>query len=276
MAMKIVDGKKKLNVMTNIWDAFDLQENQIYYWKIGTCNLWMTKDKTEIYIASIHAENIDIQKGSDIPENLFWSRFALKDKVTSIEFVPIMPDRPVVVKPESSFYLTKNTMKNIYVRVPVWISINVAAKSKMQLLEIPSVILSNTWFGDLSEGELCYWLSSGARSQIEVDPATPFMAICPLTLQNQSDENLLVEKLAVRTENSTLYMHNGQLWSDMIFITYTGQSEISKVIFTGKPHKEIAGAIKISEPRKKQNKKLLVKTFDTFAEMHILGMPIKS
>lgn len=265
----------KLNMVTDNWSIHNVSDDQIYYWKIGEANLWIRRDKNEIYISSSHDKNVVHQNTNNIPENLQWARFAIKEEPTSIELSPVMPDRPLVVKPEASFYLTGGTKRTIYIRIPVWIRISIVAKPKTKLIEIPTVILSNTWFGDLADGELCYWLSSGARSKIESDLSRPYMAICPITVQNESDDNLLVEKFVVRTENSTLFSHNSQIYTDEIFISFKGKDEISLITFKGKPYKELSGATKIADPRKKQSKKILAKTFDSIKGDHLLGMPIK-
>ncbi|RMF59393.1 MAG: DUF432 domain-containing protein [Calditrichaeota bacterium] len=274
MAMKRTDDMK-LKRLTGNWNTYNISDDQFYYWKIGEANLWIRRDKNEIYIATSHDKNIAAQNIDHMPEDLEWARFAIKEEIISIELTPAMPDRPLVVKPEASFYLTVGTKRTIYVRIPVWICISIVAKAKNKLLGIPSVILSNTWFGDLVDGELCYWLSSGARSKIEPDPSRPYMTICPITLQNESDENLLVEKFVVRADNSTLFVYNGQLYTDEILISFKGKDKFSSIAFKGRPRKEFSGATRIADPKKKQNKKILAKSFDSIKGDHLLGMPIK-
>ena len=272
--MKMTNNMK-LNILDGNWSVYNIESDQIYQCRIGEANLWIKRDGKEIYIATSHDKNIDGQNKSDIPEDLKWARFVIKEEPISIELSPAMPDRPLVVKPEASFYLTSGTKRTIHVRIPIWVCISIAAKTKIKLVEIPSVILSNTWFGDLIDGELCYWLTSGARSKIEPDPARPYLAICPLTIQNESDENLFVEKFIVRAENSSLFIHNDQLYTDEILISFKGKDDISSITFKGKPKTEILGASKIADPRKKQSKKILAKTFDLIKDEHLLGMPIK-
>jgi len=274
MAMKKANNMK-LNRLTGNWDVHNINADQIYYVKLGETNLWVKRDRNEIYIGTSHDKNIAGQNVNHIPEDLQWTRFVSKEEPKSLELLPAPPDRSLVIKPEASFYLTSGTRRTVYVRIPVWISISLAKKNKTKLIEIPSVILSNTWFGDLIDGELCYWLSSGARSEIEPDPARPYLAICSLTVQNESDENLLVEKFVVRAASSTLFIHNDQLYTDEILISFKGKDDISSITFKGKPPKEISGATKIAEPRKKQSKKILTKTFDSIKDNHLLGMPIK-
>jgi len=265
----------KLNILDGNWSVYNIESDQIYQCRIGEANFWIRRDKNEIYIATSHDKNGADQNTNVIPEDLKWARFVIKEEPISIELSPAMPDRPLVVKPEASFYLTSRTKRTIHVRIPVWVYISIAAKNKIKLVEIPSVILSNTWFGDLIDGELCYWLTSGARSKIEPDPSRPYMAICPLTIKNESDENLFVEKFIVRAENSTLFVRDGQLYTDEILISFKGKNEISSVTFKGKPQTEISGANKIAEPRKKQSKKILAKTFDLKKDKDLLGLPIK-
>ncbi len=268
---------KKITKLADIWGEFDISGHQTYYWKIGEVRLWVKHDGKEILIAhKFENEKMQDSVGKKPPSDISWIRWTFPKEVTTIKILPSFPDRPVVVKPESSFNLAKRTGAQIYVRVPLWISVHASKIEKeTKILETPSVILSNTWFGDFFEGDLCYWISSGARTQIEPDIKKPYMAISPVHLLNQSDDELFVEKLALRVTNSTVYSDGQQLWSDQIRINYKGKDAISEVKFSGKPPKQVAGAALISPPRNIEKKNLLLKTFASMLDLNSLGLPIR-
>ncbi|PJB78630.1 MAG: hypothetical protein CO090_06505 [Acidobacteria bacterium CG_4_9_14_3_um_filter_49_7] len=275
MAIKKITNNLKIKEMSQAWGVFEVDEEHVYYWKIGDCCLWIKKEGKEVFIASFYAAQNGKLNSSVIPESASWTRYILKKKVTSIELSPVFPDRSIVVKPEVPFYLTENTGRNVYIRVPVFISVHALANSKLHLCELPSVVLSKTWYGDLKRGELCYWLSSSAKPQIEPDIERPYMSICSLRLVNKSKENLLIAKLAVRVLNSSLFMHESQLWSDLITITFSGENEISELIFSGKPNNTLKGSTKICDPRQKQRKNVLIQSFESATDIRAYEIFVK-
>ncbi len=205
-------------------------------------------------------------------EKTTWSRWAVKKEITKLQIKPQMPDRPVIIKPESPFRIVKNSHAQIYVRIPVWIQLGISGRHTYPLLDIPTIILSNTWFGTFLEGELCYWVSSGVRRQIEIDPDRPYMAICPIFLSNKSNEDLLVEKLALRVTNLSLYMENNQLWAGDTSIIYKGEQEISQIEFPQGPPVDAKSAKLINTARITSKKGLSIKTFSTLKDLPGLGI----
>lgn len=268
---------KKMKQLSDFWGEFDISGHKTFYWKIGDTHLWVKHEGKEIFIAhQVENGNMQGSAGKNPPSDISWIRWTFPKEVAAIKIRPVFPDRPVVVKPESSFNLAKKTGTQIYVRVPLWISVHTTKVDKeTMILETPSVVLSNTWFGDFFEGDLCYWISSGARTQIEPDMQKSYMAISPVQLLNQSDDDLFVEKLALRLTNSTVYSDGQQLWSDQIRINYKGKDAISEVKFSGKPPKQVASAALISPPRNIEKKSLLIKTFASMLDLNSLGLPVR-
>lgn len=260
---------------SQIWGQHEIAENEICTWNVGPLQIWCKRTEKEMQLAYKHYEEDEGQERMpENPEELVWIRWASEKKQDKIEFVPVLPDRPLVVKPESPFWLTRSIKANIYVRIPVWVQINLAGRKKAKpMMEIPSIILSNTWFGTFFEGELSYWISTGARRKIDPDPQRPFLAICPIQLTNSSDEDLLVEKICLRVENHSLFILESQLWTDLNKIVYKGESEVSQVQVSGTPPGEAKGADLISYPRSPQKKNLVAKTFASIKDLPGLGIP---
>ena len=158
---------KKLALSDFCWGEYEIPLNKTFRWRIGDLNIWCIQEEKELKIAYDHVDPKKKKPISRFPDNIKWNRWALSEKGSKINIKPVMPDQPVVVEPENHFRLVKGMFAKIYIRVPIWIKLTAINKKNIDLIEIPSVILSNTWFGSFFEGELCYWISSGARRQIE-------------------------------------------------------------------------------------------------------------
>ncbi len=105
-------------------------------------------------------EDTIIAQHGEKPENLTWNRYIYKSELNIIRFVPYLPDRPVVVDPESPIRILPDNSALFFVSIPSWIRIFTGTQEKIMLLEVPAEVLSNTWFGDPMEGELCYSLKT--------------------------------------------------------------------------------------------------------------------
>lgn len=186
--------------------------------------------------------------GGEDPED--WVRWPLPDAGTELELTPILPTRPLVAEPEFAFRLLPRARARIFVRVPLWVRVSVPLEGEArELTEVPTVTLSDTWWGTPTEGELCWWLSTTARREVTSEVFEPHVAVCPLALVNRSDDELPVEKIAVRVAHLTLFSDEGRLWADGTRIRYRGVEEGSDLEFSGRPPDEAPDAVRVVEPR---------------------------
>ncbi|MBN1349468.1 DUF432 domain-containing protein [candidate division KSB1 bacterium] len=252
-----------------IWEQFEMPTADILPWQLGPLHVWFKNIAAELWVAY---EHIDPEQGaaeirSVPPEDVNWLRYAFQAGYHNIQFVPLLPNRPLVVKTEAPFRLLNDAETKIYIRVPIWVKIEMVNKKKITLTELPTVTLSNTWFGSFTEGELCYWLSSGARRTIAPDAARPYMVICPINVINRADEDLFVEKICLRVANLSLFYDGIQLWSDETNVFYKGSSEFSDLEVTGVAPSEAKSAQLIASPRNPVKKSIASRTFTTIKDI---------
>ncbi|MCA9731703.1 MAG: hypothetical protein H6696_19450 [Deferribacteres bacterium] len=259
-------NKKTSNSLTKIFlDTFTITE-ETTHWAFGPLNIWGKKVGDELWIASNTAQEGEA-KTLMPPEDIAWSRWIFKQKEITIQFAPVLPDRPIVVKPEFPFNIAQGGKAKIYVHVPAWISIQQAKKSSKPMLEIPTQTLSKTWFGTTVEGEKCFWLSSPAKNKLDKKQIMPFELICPLVIINSFEGELNVAKLALRGSRLSIFSYEDQLWTDELRIMYRGTGEVSRITVSGKAPSEIAGAPMITAARDASSKGLAAKTFGSLKEL---------
>jgi len=259
-----------------IWGEHELSSQKTLSWSIGDLMLWCKRKNQEIQIAYIHRSPNEYNKlGLDEPpKDIIWSRWALKKDHPAIRLSPLFPDRPVVIIPESIFKLNREAQAKIYARVPIWVKIETAERESITLFEIPSVLLSNTWFGTFIEGELCYSITSSARREAEPDSYRPHLAICPLQLINKSEDDLPVEKICLRVSNLSVFFDDIQLWSNETKITYTGKEASSQIEFSHKKPSEAPSSSLISAPRHTVRKSIVAQTFASLKDLPGIGILI--
>ena len=123
------------------WGQHTLLINRIKKTKIADLSLYLILLKNDLKIAYTYASNIT--KGNSLKkaeENLDWNRWPIKENISSVQISPALPDRPLLVKPESTLNLPKNFETKVYARFPVSIKISVVYGNKTDdLTEVPSV-----------------------------------------------------------------------------------------------------------------------------------------
>ncbi len=268
----MTDNKK--DTLSPVWGLLNLKDETTVFSEIGNLRLWICRSKSEIKIAHSYFDPLSETEddGNALPEPQRWQRWAFKQSGPDVEILPVFPDRPVVIQAENPFRIAEDAAVRFFVRVPLWIKIKHTGKTETTLIELPAVNLSNTWFGDFQSGQLCYWISSGARRELEADPERPYLALCPLRLIDNSPEDLIVEKICLYVANLSLYYDGSQLWSDEMQVTYRGKSEVSQIDVTGKAPPEAKNAKMITSPRIKIKSAFSAKTLATFRELPGIGL----
>lgn len=227
---------------------------------IGPLTLWFRRVKNELWMTLHRSDN-----GSSDPTpppDVEWGRWALGDIPVTIRLRPVLPDRLLVVKPDLTFTLLKRARARVYARVPVWVHVSTVDRRNEvnHLTDVPTVVLSDTWWGDFNEGELAYWLPTKARRELQDAHFESHMAIAVLQLTNQSQDDLPVEKLALRVEHLSIFETEGRLWAEEVKVDYRGESEGSDIRMDDNPPEEATGAREIS-PARAQTRGFRARTF---------------
>jgi hypothetical protein len=250
---------------------------------VGPLTLWFRRVKNELWVTHHRADNgrstpsaTGLQRPSPAPAapspTAEWSRWAFREPPETVRLQPVLPDRILVVKPEVSFVLLRRARARIYARVPAWVSIRGVDRSGEvhQLTEIPSVVLSDTWWGDFVDGELAYWLTTKARRALAPELFEPHMIIATIQLNNVSSDDLPVEKLALRVEHLSIFETEGNLWAEEVKVDYRGEHEGSDIRMDDNPPDEVRDAREIT-PARTQGRGFRARTFSRIKALSGFG-----
>ncbi len=253
--------------MDNIhWGDLSLNIGQVLHFQYNQCRLWVKREHNEVWVASDYLGQEPPEAGhSELSDPSLWRRWALEKEPVRYNLQPRMPDKPIVVRPDSDFYLLPGAEARIYVKVPVWVRVKLFThdKDEINLVKIPTEILSNTWFGSNIEGELCYWVSSNAIREYSTENQDENLCICPVQIKNISSEKLLVTKFCLRVNFLNIYGKGAQLWSNETKVFYKGPDEISEIKVTPGAPKEAEKADIITPSEELPGRSISVRTFGT-------------
>ena len=238
------------------WGTYDLRNKREVTVRIGSLELALREQEGEVR-SRHHVARDDSSTGGEAQ----WIRWAPSEWDGRVSLTPTFPDRPVVIHPESDLWLLRGAEARIYVPVPLWVHVQASGGDRASLTRLPTVMHSDTWWGTLETGELCYWLSTAASRSPDESLFQPHVGVCPLHLRNPSADSLPVGKIALRVSHLSLYAKGQRLWSDEMRVVYQGETEGAELEVAGEPPREAQGARLVAGPRMKMTRGFRTLTF---------------
>ncbi len=241
-----------------IWQSSVIEIDASYHAAVGPLQFWLKRSGDELHIAvdrRIDPDRyLDVQSltpASDASAaHLQWGRWVVGQAGSSVQLVPMTPDRPVVVRPEVPLRLPSKQEAVFFVNFPIWVKVVAGDKHPVTLCEEPCVVLSKTWFGDPMSGVLGYSMRTRARRDIAETHPRPHRAVCPMRICNSAAEQLNLERFCVHVEHLTLFEGATRLWANQIDVTFRGDNEVSQMEYAkGPPSYEPVGEL-ICKPRR--------------------------
>ncbi len=253
-----------------LWTPPAIGKDQTLDLCIGSLHLWIHRGEKDWYVAHEIEDESEARCSaavSDAPlcAERDWTRWILDDQTDRVHLTPCLPDRPLIVRPEMPMCLMPKQSVQFFVGIPIWLSITFDAKHK-QAIEIPSMTLSNSWFGPLTEGELCYAIRTTAKlHQQDLRPSAQ-RAVFPMEVRNSSDEKLNFERLCLRPQYLNIFQGDTRIWTSKGRVSYRGAEHWSRIIYSsGAPEFDQAGRL-IGKAREAIQRGALMKTFDTLIQ----------
>lgn len=235
------------------WGTHQVPEDRTKTLRFGPLELHFTRKAGELRLAA---------RRDGESRELRWSRWAPSAEWDGrLGLAPAFPDRPLVVKPEDDFWLMKGARARIFVRVPMVVQVSALGTAPRVFSEIPTTILSDTWWGNPEEGEHCYFLDTMARRVMAEADFLEHLCACPLQLVNRSPDDLLVTRIALRPAYLSVYRDDTRLWSDVTTVRYRGEEEGSDLEVAGHPPEEARDPFLITPAERTMGRAFSARTF---------------
>ena len=260
MALKTKGSREQ-----TVWSEKDFADGRDRFWEFGKLRLWIRKTGKEWHCAPVYedrpADPPRLGEPGEAPGDLSWNRFVTGEE-TVLDVVPVLPDRPVILRPEAPMKILGSSNAELFLYIPVWLKVNaVTASGRLTLTEFPSEFLSSSWFGDMKTGELCYSFRGTLYPRPLVPPEDHSHAVCPLTIRNSSQAILDFQRFCVRCVHLTLYAGDANLFTNEIRIRFSGEDQSSQVVFAAKPPEASEPLSVIAQPRVPYSSSILKKSF---------------
>jgi hypothetical protein len=237
--------------------------------RIGPLALYIHHLRDEIHIAWDYPTGPEpgepapatIGPAGSIDSQLEWTRWVVGRDIEQIQLQPLMPDRPAVVRPELPVKIPTGREAFFFVRVPVWVQVTIPDQQELRLSEVPSIVLSNTWFGDPQQGELCYSMRTTARREAEEETVASFRVVVPVRVRNEAPEALDVERISLAVKHLNIYRGPRCLWTNRVEANFQGRDQHSRIRYDGDAPAQAGQAELLGQRREPVREGLLRRTF---------------
>lgn len=254
-----------------LWQAKQLRRDTWYHTRIGPLDLWVKRFPGDWYVA--HQRETDRSRVKPQPaplhqaqtltrvNSITWNRWVAGEQSNSIRLVPAMPDHSLVIRPRYPLNVPRGQEVLFFVNIPVWVRLLVGLPDEVQLCELPTVVLSKTWFGDPVTGELCYSLKTKAPRRLEMVENHAYMAVCPVLVRNQAATDLDFQRICIRVEHLNVYRGETRLWTNQVEVLFHGEDQTSQIITRRRAPEFDEAAEMVCEAREPAQPSLLKKSF---------------
>lgn len=235
-----------------LWTPSEIPIDEPTVRRVGPLGLWLCRTAFEWQVGQDRAPTSgppEADAQAEPPADMNWERWALDGDSRRVRLSPAMPDRPLVVRPEHDLLITPASTCVFYVNVAAWVRISVGPEGQeTRLVDVPTVQLSNTWFGDPTEGELCYSVRTKARRALLDLAPQPHRVVCRIAIRNESDEPLDLERICLRVTHMGIYADSTRLWATPCELAYRGGDRFSRVDYREGPPDESDHAVLLTPP----------------------------
>ena len=237
--------------VSEFWGTHTLSPDTLYQGRIGLRRLWLQQRLGDTWIANQETpEEPSAEPPTELAEGepgAPWARWL--GQVGPVTFLPVLPDRPVVVRPTEAVRIPRGVEVTLYVALPLWVRARIESDPPGTLSELPTRVLTNTWFGDPASGELCYALRSDVARLPDGVPPTAWDAVCPVVLTNASSDPFAFDRLCVHAELLGVFAGQSRLWTNAVEVVHRGDGRPQAVQISNRPPEGLTGEERITEPR---------------------------
>lgn len=252
--------------LDDLWKPVRIPVGSCAQWQVGPLEIWAERTEKDWRVTSrrdlVQEDRQNIFHEATPPHDMEWRRWVAEENQTQVQLAAVMPDRPTLARPESPVTMLPGQSAQFFIGVPLWVQLRVGARAESMLCELPTVVLSNSWFGTPQEGELCYAMRTTAKRQINELHLRPYRAVCPFEVRNASRQSLEIQRLCLRTQYLTVYLGRQHLWTNPGRVTHRGENEWSRAVYAKNPPDAAENPYPIGTPRHPPEKGILTRSFE--------------
>jgi len=228
------------------WQPVNLEEGRSVKIKIGDLDLQITVNGNRWTVGSRYGRSVDYSL----------TRIHLHKPSQTLILKPLLPDRPVVVDFENAIRIVTGHRVCFLVPIPLWAGIASGDDPDTVLMNFPTIILSNTWFGDHYSGLLSYSLKTHPVISPEGWVPSSHEALCPVEVLMESENIFSFRRICLYAHYLSIYRKADVFWTEGVIVDYPEESSVKISLSEKKPSTD-DGYFPVSSPRERADKNII-------------------
>lgn len=210
------------------WGIRRLAHERVGLVRFGQLRFWLARAEREWGLAEEPAEEGALVEVAQVPHEvvpraLDWTRTFFAEAPRDFQFRPLLADRPLILQTVDDLELPPRERIDLHVQIPLGLEVQVLVDDKPQVLGcMRHKRLSDTWFGSVKEGELCYNMPVRAVLSPDELSRAPDWALVRITLINHTREILKVGKICLRPKLLHLFGGAEGVYAGAVSIPFEG------------------------------------------------------
>jgi hypothetical protein len=263
--------------------SFELNPGEAGIWRIGPLSLLIRRETHQLLVA--YGQTGDPSSpDSDVilpaPEALLSdfegnqdadvirSSYAFGQEKIALSLMPLLADRPVVLRPEEPLFVLPADEVTLFVSLPVWLSLTVGAEP-VTLTEFPIFRPSDTWFGPNTwDGEVCYAGKVAPKTDVAQLAQLPHRCTTPIRIRNAAPESLQINRVRIPAHQLALFSDDrGHFWTQRVDLVRERSDDLAVLKISRNVPAEAAGALRIADPRTPVYPNVIVRAFESLIKV---------
>ncbi len=258
---------------TQWWGEYEFELGQARAWQFGSLLLRITRGLQE-WRLEYHRPQVQYDYEQQwhtiddpafaFPHPVHVERYMFKHTQNTLQLMPRLANRSVVIKPVDPIYIPAGQRGTLYISTPLWIAGFVEGQRE-PLFDLPVILPKDTWFGPNPRlGEIAYATAVDGRTELKQLKVRAFRAVTPIEFFNSSNQQLRFDRMNVPVTALPLFFSDAteRLWTSQIRVNHEGLDRPPRIRIENRtpPH---AGAVTaIHTPR--ESGSVLFNMFDSF------------
>jgi hypothetical protein len=253
------------------WGEFTFAIEQQRCWKIGERTIMLKRLGNEWNSWNLETLNEDdgeivVDEPTDVGaiETAKFGRYLQQSTSDKVRVLPLLADRSIVARPDTPLTLLAGEKSRLFVSTPVWFTAQLLPKEEY-LLDVPFWRPSDSWFGPSTQvGQICYAKYTAARVQLDNIEQRPHRAITPITVINNHDKPLVIERINVPVTLLHLFSDGEQqLWTTGISVHRERHTDNVELHLDKHAPVEALSSTLINGPRVKSEQSILIRSISS-------------
>ncbi len=249
----------------SFWKKYKFELNQTMLFKAGYAEIfikhitngWLIKSKiTDHLFDELLVEEVsDLEDGTDVIH-------FQTGKSHDLLVVPALPSKSVVFRNNKNLKVSAGESANLYFRIPLNLQFYFhEVKDDNRMLDQPLKRLSDTWFGEIDNGEPAFSIGSNYDKALSDAKPKDWECVSSVEIINNTTTGLDLQRLILRVEEYNIYLKSKHLFTSHATIEFKGQEQAGSVHLGHR--KDIHGekTVMIAKARSTDSKNLLRRSF---------------